>query len=627
MTTEQPTSCKPDPFNRSVTCEIDSGLSQHQSVNSVERPAIIPRQPAQAPSCDAHSLDPAYQPAIIPREPSQPLAGPNDPAFDPANPVEEFESIDPIDFADEEVRSLRGSIESLREPVESPPRPRVSEVNKDLLAKARAAGTQTAFGGESSESNPEAKRSEPKKTRGFGPILGRRKFLTVAGLATAGITLSTFPKVLGERAAAQTGARSLVCIFLGGGADSFNMFVPRDVRQEGHSHAVYSATRGSFAIPASSLLPIGDGSFGLNPALPGMAEIANQNKLAVVTNVGPLVRPTTKADFQARRSVPQSLFAHDAQQKLWQTGSSTLVSDQGWGGSVTAAVSEDVLAPSFSTNGSNVWSSGVGAKYSRISPTISVSLLDGYDPGTRDWIPRFTSLNEALMTNLELAKSSANPFDQVATESLESSILTTEALLAATSDSEANDVGMDDVAGTRLGAQLRLVAKLIKNRDQLEMPRQVFFVRLDGWDTHGEQAERFPQLLSELDNAASSFQRSMDGLEMADSVTAFTASDFGRTLTINGDGTDHGWGGHSFIMGGAVNPGQFGTLPNLTASASNPDDIGDRNSNFAGRIIPTTSVSQHGATLARWMGLSDAQIDDAFPELSNFKTRDLGFLN
>ena len=118
----------------------------------------------------------------------------------------------------------------------------------------------------------------------------------------------------------------------------------------------------------------------------------------------------------------------------------------------------------------------------------------------------------------------------------------------------------------------------------------------------------------------------MNNLGFADSVTAFTGSDFGRTLTSNGDGTDHGWGGNAFVFGGAVSPGRYGTFPNLTASASNPDDIGDRGNNFAGRIIPTTSVSQHGATLARWMGLNDSQLDQAFPELGNFGARDLGFL-
>jgi len=157
------------------------------------------------------------------------------------------------------------------------------------------------------------------------------------------------------------------------------------------------------------------------------------------------------------------------------------------------------------------------------------------------------------------------------------------------------------------------------------MPRQVFFVNLGGWDTHGGQAERLPVLLASLDQALGSFQAAMDGLGVADSVTTFTVSDFGRTLTINGDGTDHGWGGHAFVMGGAVNGGAYGTFPSY-AIENNPDDIGADSQNFAGRLIPTTSVAQYGATLARWMGMGEGQIDAALPLLSNFGARDLGFL-
>ena len=132
-------------------------------------------------------------------------------------------------------------------------------------------------------------------------------------------------------------------------------------------------------------------------------------------------------------------------------------------------------------------------------------------------------------------------------------------------------------------------------------------------------------LLSQLDQAIGSFQGALDGLGVSDSVTTFTASDFGRTLTINGDGTDHGWGGHAFVMGGAVNGGAYGTFPSYSIE-NNPDDVGENQRDFAGRLIPSTSVAQYSATLARWMGLDDAQLDSALPPLRNFATRDLGFL-
>ncbi|MGH1490124.1 MAG: DUF1501 domain-containing protein [Acidimicrobiales bacterium] len=457
--------------------------------------------------------------------------------------------------------------------------------------------------------------------------IGRRTFLTMAGAAAAGVTLSALPLGFAGPAAALTGSRSLVCVFLAGGADSFNMFVPRDHSVAGQTHAVYAATRGRFAVPAGSLLPIFDGQFGLNPGLGGMAAIANAGQLAVVQNVGPLAQPISKTDFLAGRSVPQSLFAHDAQQKLWETARPTLTSTTGWAGSLAEIVAPGAeVAPSFSLNGSNRWQASVGSRYSRLSASVPISLLNGYSSSVRSWVPSFASVQDTLASNLALGGSSSNVFEQAAANSIAQSITTTGQLQEATADNAANDVGMDDVGGNPLGMQLREVARLIKNRDALNMPRQIFFVRVGGWDTHQDQDGRFPALLADLDGAVASFQAAMNNLGVADSVTTFTASDFGRTLTNNGDGTDHGWGGNAFVMGGAVTAGRYGTFPNLTASANNPDDISDGRNNFAGRLIPTTSVSQHGATLARWMGLNDAQSTQAFPELSNFTQRNLGYL-
>ena len=471
-----------------------------------------------------------------------------------------------------------------------------------------------------------SKMSSP--TSSTSNTIGRRRFLSLASAATAGVTLSTLPLSFAGPLGAQTGARSLVCIFLAGGADSFNLFVPRDHDVAGQTHATYAATRRDFAVPAGSLLPVFDGQFGLHPGVAGLSAIADQGQLAIVQNVGPLAAPLSKADYLRGRSVPQSLFAHDAQQKLWQTARPTLTSSTGWAGSLAAIVAPNAeVAPSFSLDGSNRWQASADARYSRLSATVPISLLDGYRSRNRSSEPTFAGVRSALDANLALAGSSSNAFDRVAGESIQQSITTTQQLQSATEDSVANDVGMDDVDGNVLGMQLREVARLIKNRETLNMARQIFFVRMGGWDTHQDQAGRFPVLLSEFDSAVTSFQRAMNNLGAADSVTTFTASDFGRTLTNNGDGTDHGWGGNAFVIGGAVTPGRYGTFPDLTASANNPDDISDGRNNFAGRIIPTTSVSQHGATLARWMGLSEAQLDQAFPELSNFAERNLGYLS
>ncbi len=457
--------------------------------------------------------------------------------------------------------------------------------------------------------------------------LSRRRFLAVAGGgAVAGVTVASLPLSFANQAAAVDGPRSLVCVFLAGGADSFNMFIPLDHGEAGQTHDVYRATRGDFAVPANQILPVGDGAFGFHPGMVGMAERANRDQVAVVTNVGPLERPITLEDYRAGRSVPQTLFAHDSQQKLWETGRATLTSDRGWGGSVAAAVGDgSPLPPAFSISGSNRWQASPDAGYARLSATVSVERLVGYDASLRSWLPTYEGIEQVLNLSLVHAASSPNRFHQAMAETMVRSVATTEALQAASQPTPENDVGMDDVAATPLGGQLQLVARLIKNRDALGMPRQIFFVRLGGWDTHGQQQERFPVLIDQLDTALTSFHDAIDELGFNDSVTSFTASDFGRTLTSNGDGTDHGWGGHAFVTGGAVKGGRYGTFPRYSVD-NNPDDVGDRTGAFAGRLIPTTSVAQHGATLARWMGLSDQQLDQAFPDLANFGTRDLGFL-
>ncbi len=458
-----------------------------------------------------------------------------------------------------------------------------------------------------------------------GAGLSRRRFIQGAGLAAVSVSMTSLPRFLVSPAAAQTGPRTLVCLFLAGGADSFAMYLPRDHAEAGSTYADLQRVRGQFVPSAGSLLPIGDGSFGLNPGLGNLAEMANQDRVAVVRNVGPLVRPTTPADVAAGRSIPQDLFAHDAQQKQWQTARPVNSADQGWGDSITAAIhSGSALYPSFSINGNSRWASGSLADYTGLSPNTSVKPLIGYDWSRRRWIPSFEQVESIMTNSVAAAGNSSNVLDQAAANVIARSTVASRELEQALNQ-RVGDIDMGDVQGTPLGAQLRRVAVLIHNREMLGMSRQVFFVRLGGWDTHRLQLEQLPILLNQFDRAVGSFYRALDGLGLSDSVTTFTASDFGRTLTINGDGTDHGWGGHSFVMGGAVRGGDYGTFPSFAVN-NNPDDIPDRNGNFSGRIVPTTSVSQYGATLARWMGVPDSRLATAFPELSNFSESNLGFL-
>ena len=186
---------------------------------------------------------------------------------------------------------------------------------------------------------------------------------------------------------------------------------------------------------------------------------------------------------------------------------------------------------------------------------------------------------------------------------------------------------MEFDARNKLASQLHLVARLIASREELGMSRQIFFVQMGGFDTHSDQGEREPVLMRSLNDAVTAFQDTIDDIGAANSVTSFTASDFGRTLTSNGNGTDHGWGGHNFVFGGAVDGGRIiGQMPSYS-STNNPDEASESDGTFAGRLIPQLSVTQYGATLSRWMGVGEAEINAALPDLQNFANRDLGFMN
>ena len=411
-------------------------------------------------------------------------------------------------------------------------------------------------------------------------------------------------------------AQSLVCVFLLGGADSFNFVMPG-----GSAYNQYLATRGSIAVPAQDLLPATDpniGNISFNSRLADLHGLYQDNRLAVVSNVGNLIRPTTKANFNASTSLPQSLFAHDAQQRLWQTGSGNLADTFGWGGSIAQQVSNcnsaSQVATSISVDGSNSWLNNIQENYISLNPNARIEQMRGLSSSSSTQVAL-----EALLNQSKVDQSS--PFEQHVAEAISRADDTANSLSEAVEDHPVSDFNPTG----RLEQQLHLVARLISAREQLNMRKQIFFVGLGGWDTHSSQNERMVPLLTELNSALSSFQAAIDNMNKANTVTTFTASDFGRTLTSNGDGTDHGWGGHSFVMGGAVQGGQiYGSFPSF-ASQNNPDDAGD-NDNFAGRIIPTISVAQFGATLASWMGVSAVEQQLMLPNLRNFTQKNLGFM-
>jgi len=415
--------------------------------------------------------------------------------------------------------------------------------------------------------------------------MDRRRFLKQAAALSAvgGVTMAG---LRADPAAAVScsgadGQRSLVCVFLAGGADSFNMFVPYDHPAGDRSWSTYAATRGEMAVPRTDLLPVGNGHYSFNSLLPAFRDLYEQNDLAVIGNVGPLVQPTVPTDVAQGRGLPESLFAHDAQQKLWQTAAATVGgNDFGWGGAISQQVAacdaRAVVGPSFSAAGSNVWQNNASENYLRLNPSSPMRRLVGFDPSLRSWLPNSVGLAVGLDTILADTAQSPLEIERLLGESMRRTISTTEQLESVTLDNDANAVAMGGYGGNRLAGQLHLVARLIRAREELGMTRQVFFVRMGGWDTHGNQNGRLPVLMRGLNEALGQFTYAMgpSGLNIADTVTTFTASDFGRTLTSNGDGCDHGWGGHSFVMGGAVQGGQiYGAMPSL-ASTNNPDDTG-----------------------------------------------------
>jgi len=424
--------------------------------------------------------------------------------------------------------------------------------------------------------------------------------------------------------------RSLVCVFLAGGADSFNMFVPGNA-----AYADYRNTRNELAVAEGDLLEVSDsvqGSFGFNSLLPSFANLYGENRLAVISNTGTLIRPTNKSDYLATVSLPQALFAHNTQQKLWQTGAGIVSGSTsfGWGGAISdhakncnGAIN---IAPAFSIAGNTDWLASANSNYISLNADVAVERMFGYD-NISDWIPaqRLNRIGRTLDELIAQGEASANPLMM---REIASSIgRATDATAALHTSLRANPLTqMQYDRRNKLAAQLHLVARLIASREQLGMQQQVFFVQMGGWDTHSDQNERLPLLMRALDEAIGAFQATMDDLNLAETVTSFTASDFGRTLTSNGNGTDHGWGGHNFVFGSAVNGGQIvGAMPNYSAN-DNPDDAGERNGSFAGRLIPQISVNQYGATLSRWMGVSEEALSTSLPDLVNFPNQDLGFM-
>jgi len=470
--------------------------------------------------------------------------------------------------------------------------------------------------------------------------INRRDFLRNSACALGSMALAssidTFGIVHALTPQAAADYRALVCVFLNGGNDGNNMFVSLD-QYDGPAGSLvegYSNVRSAagLAIAKASLLPVSPasgGSYGFHPNMPEMQSLFNQGKLAVLCNNGPLVEPLTRTTYQnGTGKKPLQLFSHSDQVGLFQTAIANNVSQTGWGGrlaDMTQGLNGAATFPSnISIAGINLLLSGIDTRQLAVadSNTSLANVLQLTMSGTTaEQNSRLASFNElrTLDNEFKLVKA--------ASDTRSSSIQTDNAL------SSVSPTLATVFPNTTLGRQLKQVALLIKACTDptagINMKRQIFFTQLGGFDTHSAEIGGQGGLLTQVSQAINAFFAATVELGVQDKVTTFTMSDFGRTLQPAGTGTaavgtDHAWGNHQLIAGGAVLGGTlYGTYPKLQLGG--PDDT-DGGSNPRGRWIPTTSVEQYAATLATWYGLSSADLTTVFPLIGHFSTANLGFL-
>ncbi|MES2572495.1 MAG: DUF1501 domain-containing protein [Verrucomicrobiota bacterium] len=446
------------------------------------------------------------------------------------------------------------------------------------------------------------------------PRIARRQFLAGAGAAAFFSRFGLLKALAQSAPAAQPGYKALVCIFLHGGNDGHNTIIPAS----GAAFDAYKKARGALALPTadSTVLPIvnSDGTpYALNSGLAAIQPLWAQGKLAVIANVGTLVQPVTRAQYLGNaRPVPSNLFSHSDQVQQIQSGIPSSSGGTGWGGrtadflqalngSATFPATCSIAGPALFCTGNLIQ---------------SAALLPGFnlDPAGMQLWPQAAA--NARMAGLQqvLQLDSGLALVQAANETRKDALALNAMLKGASADITT------PFPGTSLGMQLKQVASIINLRASTGMNRQIFFCSLGGFDTHSGQSWQQFDLLCQVSQALLAFYQATLDLGVADKVTSFTLSDFGRTLQASGSGCDHGWGNHHLILGDAVKGGTiYGTFPELTLGG--PDDSGSR-----GALIPTTSMDQFAATLATWLGVPAAHLPSVLANIGNFGNTNLGFL-
>ncbi len=447
--------------------------------------------------------------------------------------------------------------------------------------------------------------------------VSRRNFLQLS--ASFGM-LAGLGKLQSSQAAIASDYKALVCIFMFGGNDGHNMVVPLSNPQ----YSAYQAARTSLTMPPNQLLGITDpvqGSFGLHYGLPELQALYNQKKMAVLANVGTLIQPTAYANLtNPNFPLPTNLRSHSDQVVQMQTGIPNSSGSSGWGGRALDAVQSYNANASFpvsiAMNSPSIYCAGLVTQGVSLQPGnyLDQNAMSIYPPTAAQ--ARVTAQQQIVGTD------SGNQIINAAQKSTADAIALNPLLKAA-----ASSVTFPKAfPSTSIGDQLKEIARIIK-LNSASSGRQVFFCSLGGFDTHSGQAYQQWYLLSQISAALDAFYAATSSWGIENQVTSFTLSDFGRTLQASGSGSDHGWGSHHLILGGAVNGGKiYGRFPlmtNYTNFNSSADDYADTR----GVMLPSTSLTQYGATLAKWFGATDVQLNSIFNTLPNFATTDLGFLS
>jgi uncharacterized protein (DUF1501 family) len=511
-----------------------------------------------------------------------------------------------------------------------------------------------------------------RKMKNFDLHVDRRGFMRAMGVAAATPMMGSMMQAA-YAAGPFTDYKALVCVFLSGGNDSHNMVIPLNAAE----YATYAAGRGNLAIPSANVIPVNSGvsgrAFGFHPSLNGLASILNSadRRLAVVSNMGVLLQPTSKTQYQQQINLPPQLFSHSDMQSHWQTGRADWPAENGWGGRmgdlIESANGNSQVSVSITVAGQSLFQKGNNTVAYAVSPWNNTkSTISRRLRSYRDWDNySATRPNPQKAFEDQLRAARLNKLEDQWGDMAVRALTTGEFVNGALYNLDATGNPIKDATGivserfpvnpgpptsfvnsagntvtNRLATQLRSVANMIAARDVLAVKRQIFFVSISGFDNHGDQFKdsnntttpilsgAHSDLLKQLDQALVWFYEWTKSQGIAGSVTTYTMSEFGRTLVSNGAGSDHGWGGHQFVLGGAVNPGIYGgpiagagqEFPSLARGSG--DDLGQ------GRLIPTTSVDEYGVTFARWMGASGStEFSRIMPNIGRFaRTSGLSFL-